>query len=638
MNIRNTVITVLLSIVVLIMLFAIWPQSGIDAPAESGKSYISVKDLGRAGDYAYVVLDQGGEVNATLLAYDGAPLKKVVVLNDSERIGADRFNDLVGQLNQLERYGFNVEVSDKKLLTSGIAVVPTGAIPSYILDDLLYNASSVMVIYIGKTDLVIRNGVKQEDWYSVLDEGQKSRLILINSTPDDFLSNNSSMPNFLLENSWASNKRAAFLLSGQGLKTISFPINDSQYVRLIWQTDGSVGIVDSSMLPPNQASIRSSPGSIFPWEKAELIFTLNKTNGTAIISVLKDGTEEYVTELDRVRDENYFLEYFPPANSKLPKPGDHILKVIDNSGIIGGGVVHVKDLEISYIGSRGYTFLFNVTVDNEPVTNKEADVSLENSSMVKTFYVSDGVLSVPAELDSGINIFKVNIFGTTRKIEVNYEAQNVLDFYLKYGSIGLILVVVVFFWARMSRSPVYTIRIGEVAGEIRKDLRMPVPMAIAAFKSVRKELGVGNSPITVHEFSIALKRHVTEGADVTEGNVEEIMQKLVSKGLLESHRQYYQLKGEGDIKRNALMRRVRDRLIEAGITFKIKGRKFVTEQAEIGFFGEKFSRDAVVVVEDQQELDSIMNNLSQKELAALQVRMANGVLKFVTVDRLDDVL
>jgi len=74
------------------------------------------------------------------------------------------------------------------------------------------------------------------------------------------------------------------------------------------------------------------------------------------------------------------------------------------------------------------------------------------------------------------------------------------------------------------------------------------------------------------------------------------------------------------------------------VPFKAKGRRFVTDHLEIGFFGDKFVKSAAVVVEDPQELESIYASLGQKELAALRVKLANGVLRFVTLDKLDDVL
>lgn len=639
MNIRNVGIAILLMVAVLIVaLIILLPQNGEVQPSENITSHFTVKEMGRAGDYGYVVFDNSGEKNLTLIAYKTHPEKKIQVLNETERIGSARFNDFVNQLKSLEHYGLSIDVNQVKVLRGGTVIVPTGAMPSYILDDLAYNASNTTVIYFGKTDLVIKNGVKQEDWYSPLDEGQKKRLVLINSTLDDFLAENNSFQEYVLENAWAAENKESYTIADQGVGTITFPINDSNYFRVLWQSGDRGGIIDSPDLPPGQANADSTPASMFPWENATMTFNLNKTNGTAILTALKDGKEEYVWELDRVRDENYFYEYFPKENSKPPKPGDYVLRITDNSGIIGGGVIHVKELGVSYLGSRSYNYLFNITVDGKPITNQDANVSLGNSSMARVYFVSDGILTVPAELAQGINIFHIRILGTNIPVEVNYAAESLFDFYLKYGSIGLILILVVFFWARMSKSPVYVLRIGETAGEIRRDLRLPVASALAAFKSVRKDLGIGNNPITAHEFSIALKRYVTEGADVTEGNVEEIMQRLVSKGFLESHRQYYQLKGEGDVRKNSIMRRVRDRLIEAGMSFKIRGKKFVTESSEIGFFREKFAKNAIVVVEDQQELDSIFMSLSQKELAALQVKMANGIIKFVTVDRLDDVL
>jgi len=608
-------------------------QQGAGA-VTGGPQRLEILEVGRAGDYGYAVVDYEGSPNVTLLAYHSPPLRKVTILNEPGAIAGGSLARFISDLSPLQAYGFTVDVSANKALGHGIFVVPTGALPSYVLDDLRYNATDATVIYIGRTDLVLSSsGVTQEDWYSALDQRQLSRLIIHNTTPDQFIEGNASLSDEVLENGWAVRSRLDSALSGEGRHTLIVPMNGSEYVRLIASLGGKVAMVDSARMRQRGIPITPSPPSIFPWEKTAIEFSLNKTNGTAMLSISLDGKEVYSKPLSRVREENYFVE-----RPQLNGSGNHVIRVTDNSGIIGGGILHVKDLRVDYLGSSGFSYNFNVTVDGTPVDSGEAAVHLDNSTLSKKFYISGGLLTVPAQLQQGVNVFDISFLGTERHVEVAYSREGLADVYLKYGIPGLLLVVIIYFGARMTRKPVYVIRVGEAAGEIRKEVKMPPQKALSVFRSIRKELGIGKNPITAHEFSLAIKRHVTEGADVTEGNVEELLQRMVKLGLLESHKQYYQLKGEGDVKRNAMMRRIRDKLIESGIAFRMRGGCFVTSQVEIGLFGERFSRNAVVVIEDQHELDSIHAGLTQKQLAALQVKLANGVLRLVPLDRLADVL
>ena len=149
---------------------------------------------------------------------------------------------------------------------------------------------------------------------------------------------------------------------------------------------------------------------------------------------------------------------------------------------------------------------------------------------------------------------------------------------------------------------------------------------------------LGKSPITTHEFTISLKRYLTNGADITEGNVEEILNKLVKSNYLENHRDYYQLHGEGDVKRNVLHRIVREKLIESGTAFKEEGSKFVLKNMEIGFFGEHFTKKAIVVVDDEAEIKRILSSLNQRHQASIKIAQINDTLSFITIDKLSGVL
>ncbi len=631
MRLRYVAAALLLAAAAITLLALFAPQEQA-AGAGNGTESLGMLGLGRAGDYGYAYFNLNGSANITMLAYPSPPLRRVVVLNDSAALGD--ISPFVADLMPLRRYGFDVSVSDRKMLANGtIFVVATGAMPSYVLNDIRYGATDAMVVYVGKPGLVLGNGVTQEGWYSGLGPAQKARVVLYDTTPDEFVEKNLSLREDVLENGWAVAQRQDAVVFGHGRKTYSLMMNDSEYLRLIAAAGDKAGLVDSARMPRPAVAVDISPQSVFPWEKTSIAFSLNWTNGTARMIITKDGAEVYEKELGRIRETNYF-----PERLGFIEPGDHILAISDNSGVIGGGVIHVKDLEVTYIGAQGVSYLFNVTVDNVPVNNEKAAVHLGNSTVVKDFYVSDGVLTVPAQLHQGTNTFSMKLLGTERDVDVAYSQAGLADIYLAYGIPGLLLVALIYFGARMTRRPVYVLRVGETAGEIRKDVGMPVDTALSLFKSARKELGIGHSPITAHEYAVALKRFVTDGADVTEGNVEEILQRLVRRGFLESYRQHYQLKGEGDVKRNAMVRMMRDRLIQAGTAFRMRGRHFVTDRMELGFFGDKFTKNAVAVIEDQRELSSIFNGMDAKSLAALRIKMANGSFRFITLEQLDEVL
>jgi len=632
MNLRNIAIASALVLVALLLAIALSPQSADGSRQEKNASF-KIIEVGRAGDYGFAIFSYSGDTKVMLLGYDSPPLKKITILNDSGGMSNERLSEFVNDLKPLEAYGFSVAVSDEKALGDGIFIIPSGAMPSYALDDLRYNATHAVIIYIGKDDLILEKGMKKEEWYSQLTPEQQARIVLFNSTPEDFLDSKSSLFSYILQNAWAARSNNSENFSGAGKQTAVVSLDGSEYMRVIYEAGGQKGVVDSSVMPAKGVGVYPKPDSIFPWEKSYVEFDLNKTNGTAYFGIWKEGSEISNDELGRVADGNYFAEIL-----ELKDPGNHIIRITDNSGTIGGGVVHVKDLRISYAGSSGVFYYFNITVDGKPLDNIKADVHLGNPNKTRTLYVSDGMLSVPADLQKGNNTFNFTLLGTSKAVYVEYSQESIADFYIKYGVPGMLIVIAVFFIARMSRRPIYMLRIGEGAGEIRKDVHMSPGIAIQVFGHVRKELGIGRWPLTAHEFALGIKQHVTDGADVTEGNVEDILQRLVKTGMLESYRQYYQPKGEGDARRNALSRMVRDKLIQAGLPFRMKSKVFLTERFQLGFLGDEFAGNAIVIVEDKHELDSIFGMANQKNLAQIRLKVANGTMQFLTIEQLEDAL
>ena len=597
------------------------------------KTSFSILDSGVAGNSGYVIFNYYGDGSISLLSYKEKPKKEITIINDSESISAKHIKDLFAEVKKLEEYGYTVSMSDKRVLGDGIFIVPTGAFPKYVLDDLNTGATNATVVFFGKDNLILNNGMKNYEWYSNLSGSARSRLVFYNSTLDDYWDNgNISIKKELLENVWILLNRTDRNLTGSGKSTGIVPISGSGYIRVVYSIGGLNGTADSQVLSGPNVILIPEKQSVFPWEKGALQFTLSKTNGTAQFTAKLNGDLQSSENLGRIGEEpTAFLK-----NLEYKTPGTYLLEVRDNGGVVASGVYHVKNVQITPIGSYGFSYMFNVTVDGVPLKSGEVMASLNNGTQKKKFYVSNGALTIPANLQKGQNVFHIGLLGGSFVNTVNFENENMFDVYLKYGIPGLILVVLVYFIARMSRKPHYVLRFGDSVREIRKDVGFKTSDAVYSFNRIKKDLNLQNEPINAHEFGMALKKYVTAGADVTEGNVEHILKQLVNKGILENHRRYYQLKGNGNITHTSKMRVVRDLLIAAGIPFKSVGNKFRTKDYDLGVYGMDCERKSIIVVDDEHELSDILSKMSEKERAMVRLLKSNGLLEFVTLDKLGD--
>jgi len=633
LNIIAGVLIVLLLVLGGIVLYLVSaPQAG--GATEVSQPSFSVLETGTAGDYGYAVFNYRGSGNLTMLGLGSQPSTKVTIINDSQALQATTLPQLVDQMDGLGSYGYNVSVSSEPVIGDGVYIVPTGALPSYVLFNLQSGGSNATIIYLGSTDLILSSGMKQSDWYDSLSSKQKERIIIYNDTLDDLMgSGNFSLQHDILYNAWMLQNSTVMPLSGNGVTTISMGLNGSNYARLIYDMDGLSGVYDTDVLNITSQTLDPEPSSIYPWEHSDLRFDLNKTNGTAYFNVEKDGQIVQKDQLRRVLDENVFIEELSFQN-----PGDYLLFVNDNSHEIASGLLHVKDLEVNMTQHSGVTYVFSVMVDGMPMEDGEANVSIGNSSDKRNFYVSDGTLTVSAQLPQGQNVFNIEIAGSTIQIPYDNSQMPLLDFYLEYGTLGLLLILAVYFGARMTKRPVYSLRFGDSVGYVRQEITIPLERAMECFISVRRDMKLAGVPITPQEFSVGLKRYLTNGADITEGNVEEVLKRLEKVGRLESHRDYYQLKGEGDVRGNVLRRMIREHLIESGTPFSEKDGKFITKDYEIGFFGDSFSKKGIIIVDDKAEIKRILSSLTEREQARMRIMQSNSTIEFVPIDRLSDML
>lgn len=636
MRMRNAIlaltVVLLLFLSVIIVLLLVGEEEGPEA--KGTPSTFSVIETGSAGENAYAVYNYRGSGNLTVLSYDKEPKRKIVVINDSQAVDASSLPQLVDELRELEKYGFTLVVTDEPKIGDAIYVLPTGAIPSYALFNLQQNSSNGTIIYFGAKDLLISNGIKQLSWYAGLSPEQRSRIVVYNSTLNEFMEKkNFSLAREILLEGWAAKNRSVMSVSGNGLDTAAARINGSGYLRMVYELDGIKGVFDSPRITTLNQTLRPVPDTLLPNERSTLQFSLNKTNGTAFLSIKKDDKLIEHEQLRRVTDENVFIK-----RMEYPEPGRYVIVVEDGSGPIASGMLHVRDIRIILSGRQGVTYTFSVMADGIPIENTEAVVYLGQSEDRRKYYITDGQMTLNAKLDPGENTFHFTLEGADIPVVVMNNQDSTLDFYIKYGIPGLIAVSAVYFGARMSRRPTYRLRFGDSANAVRQEMTLPVGRALESFVMIRKDMNLGNNPITAQEFTVSLKRYLTNGADVTEGNVEEILKKLIQAGRLESHRDYYQLRGEGPVKRNVLRRMIKEKLIESGMMFNESGDKFVTKDFEVGFFGDRFNKKALIVVDDKAEMNAILAGLDKSELARIRLMQANDKLQFVEIDRLGDIL
>ncbi|VVC04360.1 Uncharacterised protein [Candidatus Bilamarchaeum dharawalense] len=635
MKILNVIIGVILILLLVLggIVFFIFSSEESETQIQSLPPTFAILETNTAGDYGYMVYNYRGTGNITLISYDSPPKRSITIINDSQAIQVSRFAELVEQLQTLEKYGYKVTVSDEPKIGSDIYIIPTGALPSYALFNLQQGTNGT-IIYIGAKDLILSSGIKEFSWYDQLSVEQRRKIIVYEGTLDElFEQNQVSLAQDILYNKWMLKSNETYTISGSGIKSSVVPIGSPTYLRLIFDIGDVHGIYDSIQLTKAPKVLVPSPPSIYPWEKSSLQFELSQTSGTAILTIKRDGDVVQTEELRRVTDQNVFIKKL-----EYSQPGEYTIFVDDNSGTIASGLLHLKDLKINYVNHVGTSYIFLITVDGKPMSSAEVNVWLGNSSIKKKFYVTNGEVVVSADLAKGPNTFNFDVGGRIIPVVVENNQEPVFGIYVTYGLPGLIIVIIVYFGARMTRKPTYRLRFGDSSTYVRQEIRLPTNRALESFKKIRHDMHLSKSPITPHEFTVSLKRYLTNGADVTEGNVEEILNRLVKAGYLETHRDYYQLKGEGNVKQNVLSRIIREKLIESGSSFTEQDNKFILKDSEIGFFGTHFTKKAIIVVDDEAEIKHILGSLSERERASLKIAQINDTLSFVTVDKLSGLL
>ena len=615
------------------------------APEEDEKpiGYVEIIKTGRAGGEGYFLFAANGTGSIRLLALDEIPKTNVYVLSESG-INVERFDEFVDGLAPLEKYGIGITVigrSEVNNMRDSVLIVPTGAMPSYVLDgfESITNRGN-RIIYLGKLNYVNNAGSLRKDyWYTKLENETNGtvEMIIREYTMDEFLDLRGGMENLrgeILENEWAVGDRNSFNFTNYGGEESLFvKLPESGYLRFIYEAGEDKGIKDTELLAKEPLEIMATE-ELFPWGKAELEFTVERSYGKVLYSLEKEGEQSASEELGHISPPGKdFLYQF-----EFEEPGDYIFKVYDGSGMLGSAHMHVKDIEVKIADVRDVRVMFNITIDGKPVKSGSALVSFEGAEEEREYPIINGIMSVPAKLSSGKNTFKVRYLEYRQNVVYERTKEGLFDVYLKYGPFAALLIAVVYGYGRVRKKPAYVLKIEKMGRKKRNVVTVEADQILYCVENAEKTFGWKNVPISFKELVHSIKKNITDGADMYDGDLDSILKRLEEKGLVEGYGGYYQLKGWGDVKENVLKRQIRDRLVLSGERFEESNGGFQVKQFLVSINYHKTKDKLVVVFEDEQDRRNFLESLPPEERALLDLKMENDLVRITTLQGLDEIL
>ncbi len=553
--------------------------------------------------YAYT-----GDKTAVLASLKYPPYKTIVLVDGMYK---DAIKEKTAGLAQ---YGITIKELSPALAASSkdsLILICSSAMPrDFLVDPSVFDNNRV--VYFGKPNLVLdADGMKEEEWSLNLTK----QFVALESL-DALLAKNENY--FLFDVYEIEEIR-------EGAGTVYVSAKEARNGRLMLNkelTDGSFQML----------SVRiNGKDEIYLWEATELTFTVPRADGAVFFSLEKDGKNVYEKKLGFVTSPKAFVERL-----SFNESGTYVAKVYDRINLLGAMLITAKGVEIEYAGKKDVNQIFNITMNGEPVPSGFAYVSVAGGAE-RRLPIVDGILVVPAKLKKGDNIFKIKYLNFEKEINVQSDVSSVWDIYITFGIPGLILVAAAFAYGKMAKKPTYRIITHEVAEELLGRKVVTAESITDVFRYVEKKFGWKDVPLTVKDVSWGIKETITEGMDVSEGNVEEILKKLEKKGVVEGYAGYYQIKGAGDIKTNVLKRMIRDILVEKGIVFKEEDGVFKTDGWKIGPPRDRIGKNEIIVVFDEKEKREFMRGLGDME-PKIRLKMGNGIVKIMTIEELGEVL
>lgn len=617
------------------LIIAVLQPPRVEVPS----GYVEPIKGGRAGTDAYFLFAANGSGKAGLVALEEKPKTSVAVLSETgiDDETTERFDEFVEGVSELEDYGIGVDVagaSGLRGLRETVIIIPNGAMPKYVLDDLAsLHARGNTIVYIGKTDFVLSRELRQEYWLAQLDNETRGRIIVKEMKLGDFLDSPGAMDALrgeIVRNEWAKAGEEEFGFSGfSGSRTLFVPLADKQYYRFFYDTAGGKGVVDSQQLIMEPIKV-SATQDIYPWETSELFFTLNQSAGKVIYVLERDGEQIASEELGYVGSERVFYYTF-----EFEEPGDYVFWVYDNSGRLGSAHMHVRDIDISIVEARDVRVLFNITVDGEPVRSGKARVSLDGVEE-REFSITDGQMAVPARMKSGENTFRVRYLEYVETITYTQSQEGLLETYAKWLLPGAAIIIIVYVFASMRRRPTYSLRIEKMGKKKTNTVWVSPEQITDCILDVEKSCGWKDVPVSLKELMQSFKKNITNGADMYDGDVESLMKRMEERRLVEKHGDYYQLGGWGDLRKNVMKRKIRDALVVSGEKFREAWGGFELDRFIVSTEYFNTDKNLILVFEDEEEKRKFLEMMEPLSRAEIELKMENGKVTITTIEGLSE--
>ncbi|MCD6549373.1 hypothetical protein J7K41_01525 [Candidatus Micrarchaeota archaeon] len=625
----------LIPIIVVIGFLAVVLFYPVEPPAETPEEnvthfYVSItySDYGIA-DYGfdkvgYVSLNvdiDKADGNLSVLWFANQPRNKVYLL-DYPAVEVSDYSTFSSLL--LQRFNeYNVDIKHLSIgsvfsVQNSVIIVPTGRIPSF----LFKNLSAVLennnvILYVGKdTSLLLEpdgSQVPNTDQISfqpgthgnytitpigddlLYTSSEKGVMYIIPRPLNSFTSLQSAVEkivNTVLKESWQNVTVRDYHIGPSyhgGLTLISPPItSDSGYVRVIYnfrERDGdntACGTITSGYLKSYSGRLHFLDTDVFPSEKPKYEIDLNESYDKPIKLTLylmfkRDGEllQNFTVTVDSITVRNIWKSTYT-LDQELP-PGNYIVILKDQFNQVHAlGYLHVKNFTITLADVKGDTYFFNVSVDGRALESATVKVWIDGKYFGEQ-PVSSGTLTITAGLPRADHVIKLEYKGAAVTGSFSTKrAASVLDIYLKYGPIGMLIVVVVYLMFRAKPRPIYTLHVPSFVEETFVERKISKKDLLNVFKKVEKEYGWKNLPLSFREVKNGIAKYAlpNERVVVLDTNLMEVLNSLIDEGDIVAYNDYYLpkswLKGS-DIKTRVVYRKARDLVIAHGLPFDERG-------------------------------------------------------------------
>ncbi len=572
------------------------------------KEYLKNFEFGITASHGYAFIE--GKGNFTLVSLKEKPKNNVYILN-KDYFDTDFYPKFLKHIKDYNEISF---VST--YINNSIIIIPSGAMPKYILNDFENITKYNYIIYIGKSNLVWDNELKKENWYN-----GSERILLINKSITQLNDEDYKKINdYILYNNFS-----IYSVNKKSLDNNSyiFVEMNGNWLRLIFNNTP----YDSNFL---NNSCEVEEYSMFPGEEKGIVFNLKNSSGDVLYYIYKNNNLTKKGYVGLVKDSKAVYVPFKPDSI-----GDYVISLKDNKGTICSSWVHVKDLKVFLHKKYGSYYEFFVYMDGKPLKEGKAIVNIGNET--KEVRIINGKFGVNAYLKEGENIFVIDIFNKKYRIVYENKNENLVIFYIRSLIIGGILLAMFYGFLQFIKKPIYRIRVPEGAIIRFKEMVIKENELIDVINKTEKYFGWDKVPLYSKEIAFGLKLFFTKGLDVTEGNVDEIMKKLLKRGIVERYMDLYQLKDWGDKKKNALKRKVRDLFIANGVKFKEIENGFVVGKKYF-LFDYDPNKDQILIFENLREKEKFIKGLDEEERARLLIKINNEKVKLITLDDLNEFL